>query len=196
LRATEENRVYFEKQRVQLEATNLKRREEATAVASKLEGQSPVIIRQAGDMGHLYGSVTARDITEELIAGGFTVTRQQVLLKQNIKLLGIYNCRIALHPEVIVTVPVNVARNKGEAKAQAAGESFVIETGEKPEEETSEEEVEPRAKKKKAKAPKKETEDTGGTGVVGGGEETEEPTESSPAETSKGDQEAEKEGTD
>lgn len=181
LRATEENRVYFEKQRVQLEATNLKRREEATAVASKLEGQSPVIIRQAGDTGHLYGSVTARDITEELIAGGFTVTRQQVLLEQNIKLLGIYNCRIALHPEVIVTVPVNVARSKEEAKAQAAGESFVIETGKKPEEETSEEEVEPGAKKKQAQATKKETEEL---------------TESSPAETSKEDQEAEKEGTD
>jgi len=196
LRATEENRVYFEQQRVQLEATNLKRREEATAVASKLEGQSPVIIRQAGDTGHLYGSVTARDITEELIAGGFTVTRQQVLLEQNIKLLGIYNCRIALHPEVIVTVPVNVARSKEEAKAQAAGESFVIETGEKPEEETSEEEVEPKAKKKKIKATKKEMEDTGGTGVVGGGEETEELAESSPTETSKGDQEADKEDTD
>ena len=77
LRSTDENRTYFEKQRVQLEAANLKHREEAESVASKLEGKSFVAIRRAGGTGHLYGSVTARDITEALIEEGFTVTRQQ-----------------------------------------------------------------------------------------------------------------------
>ena len=112
LRATDENRSHFEGRRVQLEAANLKRREEAEAIASKLEGQPFVIIRQAGDDGHLYGSVTVRNITEALIEGGFTIIRQQVLLEQNIKLLGLYKCRVALHPEVIVTVRINVARSE------------------------------------------------------------------------------------
>lgn len=205
LRATDENRVYFEKQRVQLEATNLDRREEAEAVASKLKGQSFVAIRQAGETGHLYGSVTARDITEELIAGGFTVTRQQVLLERNIKLLGIYDCRIALHPEVIVTVSVNVARSKEEAKAQAAGESFVTETEEKPEEEASrestEEEAEPKAtkKKKKAKAAKKDKEDKEDarkSEAADDGEETEKLAKDSPSETPEEKQEAEEESAD
>ncbi len=183
LRSTDENRTYFEKQRVQLEAANLKHREEAESVASKLEGKSFVAIRQAGDTGHLYGSVTARDITEALIEEGFTVTRQQVLLEQNIKLLGLYECRVALHPEVIVIVTFNVARSEEEAKAQAAGESFVTDAEEKPEEEAPPEEAEPKVKKKKKKA-KTAKEDAGKSETAGDGEETEKPAEDSPAEAS------------
>ncbi len=206
LRLTDENRAHFEKQRVQLEAANLQRREEAEAVASKLEGQSFVAIRQAGETGHLYGSVTARDITEALIEGGFTVTRQQVLLEQNIKLLGLYECRVALHPEVIVTVTFNVARSEEEAKAQAAGESFVTDAEEKPEEEASaesaEEEAEPKAKKKKkkAKAAKEEESETGEAGEAGDSEEGKTPSDASSGDssgkTSEEEQKAKKEDVD
>jgi large subunit ribosomal protein L9 len=188
LRATDENRTHFEGQRVQLEATNLKRREEAEAIASKLEGQPFVTIRQAGETGHLYGSVTARDITEALIEGGFIITRQQVLLEQNIKLLGLYECRVALHPEVIVAISINVARSEEEAKAQAAGESLITETKETPGEQTApkqvspkeagvEEEAKPKAKKKKkvAKATKKEDDETGEAEEAGDNEESEAP---------------------
>jgi large subunit ribosomal protein L9 len=214
LRATDENRTHFEGQRVQLEATNFKHREEAKAIASKVEGQLFVIIRQAGDEGHLYGSVTARDIAEALIEGGFTIIRQQVLLEQNIKLLGLYECRVALHSEVIVTVSINVARSEEEAKAQAAGESLVTETKKTLGEQTSleqisleqapqkEVEVEPKAKKKKkaAKAAKKENGETGAAREAGDNEEGEAPSDvssdNSPAKTSVEEQEAKKEDAD
>jgi large subunit ribosomal protein L9 len=204
LRLTDENRAHFEGQRVQLEAANLQRREEAEAVASKLEGTSFVAIRQAGETGHLYGSVTARDITEALIEGGFTVTRQQVLLEQNIKLLGLYECRVALHPEVIVTVTFNVARSEEEAKAQAAGESFVTDAEEQPEEEAfaegTEEEAEPKAKKKKkaAKAAKEDKGEAKDVGEAGESEEGKTPSDAdvSSGETSEEEQEAKKEDAD
>jgi large subunit ribosomal protein L9 len=118
-RATEENRKRFEEQRAQLEATNLQRRGEAQGVAGKLDGVSVVLIRQAGESGQLYGSVSARDIADAVTAAGFTLARDQVRLKQPIKALGLHRVEVSLHPEVVVTVIVNVARSNEEAEVQA-----------------------------------------------------------------------------
>jgi len=123
LRATKENLAYFESQRAQLEAQNLKRRQDAEAVAQKLDGLQVVILRQAGETGQLYGSVSTRDIANAVTEAGFTVDRRQVLLDQPIKSLGIFKTRVALHPEVIVTISVNVAQSEEEAAMQAAGKS-------------------------------------------------------------------------
>jgi large subunit ribosomal protein L9 len=126
LRATEENLKRFESNRSQLEARNLELKKEAEAVAAKLEGQSFTAIRQAGDTGQLYGSVTARDIVEIITAGGFSIDRRQVVQDKPIKTLGIHPCRIALHPEVIVGVSLNVARTADEAERQARGEDVTV----------------------------------------------------------------------
>ena len=120
MRATEENKKFFEAQRAQLEAENLKRREEAEAVGSKMDGLSVILIRQAGDAGQLYGSVNARDVAEGVTEAGFTVGRNQVELEQPIKTLGMHAVRVKLHSEVSVTVTANVARSKDEAETQAA----------------------------------------------------------------------------
>lgn len=119
LRASEENRRQFERQRVQLETANLKRREEAAAVAERVQGVSVALIRQAGDSGQLYGSVSGRDIAEALTEDGYTVERRQVQIDGPIKSLGLFDVRLVLHPEVSVTVTVNVARSADEAKLQA-----------------------------------------------------------------------------
>lgn len=121
LRATKENLAYFEKQRTQLEAQNLQRRSEAEQVAQKIEGLSVVIIRQAGESGQLYGSVTARDIAEAVTQAGFTIARGQVVLDKAIKTLGLYKLRVVLHPEVSVQVTANVAQSAEEAEMQAKG---------------------------------------------------------------------------
>ena len=126
LRATEENRKRFETQRVQLEARNLELRKEADAVGEKLNGHQFVIIRQAGEMGQLYGSVAARDLSDLLTAGGFSVQRQQVRLDNPIKTLGLHTVSVDLHPEVEVNVVINVARSKDEAERQARGEAAVV----------------------------------------------------------------------
>jgi large subunit ribosomal protein L9 len=126
LRATEENLKRFESNRAQLEARNLELRKEAEAVAAKLEGQSFTAIRQAGDTGQLYGSVTTRDIVEIVTAGGFSIDRSQAVLDRPIKALGIHAIRIALHPEVIVSVSLNVARTEDEAQRQARGEDVTV----------------------------------------------------------------------
>lgn len=118
LRATKENREVFEKRRVQLEADNLKRREEAEKVGAKLNGLKITIVRQAAESGALYGSVTLRDIADEITAAGFTVQKSQVLLAQPIKEIGVHDVRIGLHPEVRVTITVNVGRSTEEAAAQ------------------------------------------------------------------------------
>lgn len=118
LRATKENREVFEKRRVQLEADNLKRREEAEKVGAKLNGLKITIVRQAAESGALYGSVTLRDIADEITTAGFTVQKSQVLLSQPIKELGVHEVRIGLHPEVRVTITVNVGRSTEEAAAQ------------------------------------------------------------------------------
>jgi large subunit ribosomal protein L9 len=122
LRATKENMSRFETDRAQLEASNLHRRQEAEAVAKKLNGLSFVVLRQAGDTGQLYGSVSTRDISEAVTAGGFTIDRVQVLLDRPIKNLGLHDVRVSLHPEVEIRVAVNVARTEEEAERQAAGE--------------------------------------------------------------------------
>lgn len=118
LRANDENKAMFEAKRVQLEAENLKRREEAQAVADKMGDLSVVLIRQAGDAGQLYGSVNARDIAEAVTEAGFSVGRSQVALADPIKTIGMHNVRVNLHGEVAVTVTANVARSADEAETQ------------------------------------------------------------------------------
>jgi large subunit ribosomal protein L9 len=123
LRATKENREVFEKRRTQLEADNLKRKEEAEKVAAKINGLKISIVRQAAEGGSLYGSVSLRDIAEEITNAGFTIQKSQVMLGQPIKTTGIHDVRISLHPEVRVSVTVNVARSTEEADAaQVAAE--------------------------------------------------------------------------
>ena len=122
LRATKANRERFEKERAQLEARNLELKSEAGAVAEKLQGQSFIIIRQAGDSGQLYGSVTTRDISTAVSEGGFSIERRQVMLDRPIKTLGLHDVRIGLHAEVEPHVTINVARSPEEAARQARGE--------------------------------------------------------------------------
>jgi large subunit ribosomal protein L9 len=122
LRASKENLARFEQERAQLEAQNLKRREEAERVAERVGGLSVVIIRQAGESASLYGSVSARDISEATTAAGLTVNRSQVVLEHPIKTLGLARVRVMLHPEVSIPVIVNVARSPEEAERQARGE--------------------------------------------------------------------------
>jgi large subunit ribosomal protein L9 len=126
LRATDENRKKFESQRSQLEARNLERKQEAVAVSEKLDGKSFVIVRQAGETGQLYGSVTTRDLAEVLTAAGFTVGRNQVALTQPIKTIGLHSVAIVLHPEVESKVTINVARSEDEAERQARGEDVTV----------------------------------------------------------------------
>jgi large subunit ribosomal protein L9 len=126
LRATEANRKHFESQRAQLETRNLERKSEAQAVAEKLNGQTFVILRQAGESGQLYGSVSTRDIADAATAGGFTVERHQIMLNAPIKALGLHKAPVHLHPEVDVEIVVNVARSAEEAERQARGESTVV----------------------------------------------------------------------
>ncbi|PVE23117.1 50S ribosomal protein L9 [Microvirga sp. KLBC 81] len=123
LRATEANKKHFEQQRAQLETRNLERRKEAEAVAEKLNGQSFVLLRQSGETGVLYGSVSTRDLAEVMTQGGFTVDRNQIVLNAPIKTLGLHTVPVALHPEVEVTVTANIARSPEEAERQARGEA-------------------------------------------------------------------------
>ena len=143
LRATDDNRKVFESRRVQLEALNLQRRSEAEAVAnSGLNGLVIDLIRQAGETGQLYGSVSNRDIVDGVVAAGFTIERRQVELDQPIKTLGMHPVRVSLHPEVVVTVIANVARSTDEAAMQARGENVNLRGEEEPEPEEYEEEAE------------------------------------------------------
>lgn len=122
-RATKANRERFETMRVQLEARNAETRKEAQFISEKLDGQSFVIIRQAGETAVLYGSVSIRDITDVMETAGFKVSRQQVALDNPIKTLGLHKVMIYLHPEVEVSVTINVARSPEEAERQVRGES-------------------------------------------------------------------------
>lgn len=124
LRATKQNLVQFEAQRAQLEARNLEARAEAEKVQTKLEGFSIIVLRQAGDTGQLYGSVSTRDIADSVSSGGFSLNRNQVVLEHPIKSIGLHTVRITLHPEVTTTITVNVARSAEEATRQAAGEDL------------------------------------------------------------------------
>ena len=121
-RASKANRELFETQRVQLEAQNLRRREEAERLAERIGALTVVVIRQASDAGSLYGSVSARDVADACVEAGLTITRQQVVLDHPIKSLGLARVRIVLHPEVSLPVTVNVARSPEEAEKQVRGE--------------------------------------------------------------------------
>jgi large subunit ribosomal protein L9 len=122
IRANKDNLARFERERAQLEAANLKRREEAERVAERVQGISVVIIRSAGESGGLYGSVSARDIADGCKVSGLTVERSQVMLDLPIKTLGVTMVRVMLHPEVVIQVAVNVARSLEESEKQARGE--------------------------------------------------------------------------
>src|SRR5690606_29447838 len=124
LRANEANKKKFEGQRAQLEPRNLERKGEAQKVADKLDGKPFVVVRAAGETGQLYGSVSTRDIADLLTAEGFTVARNQVELNQPIKTIGLTNVAISLHPEVEVTIALNIARSTEEAERQAKGETL------------------------------------------------------------------------
>jgi len=136
LRATKENRSRFETERSQLEANNLELKKEAEAVGEKLDGQIFLAIRSAGDTGQLYGSVSTRDIAEFVTDGGFTIERRQVILERPIKTLGLHAISLALHPEVVIKVALNIARSEDEAQRQAAGEDVTVVKDEKLELET------------------------------------------------------------
>jgi large subunit ribosomal protein L9 len=124
LRATPANMKRFEVDRAQLEARNLEAKGEAEKVAAKLDGQAFVVIRSASDGGALYGSVTTRDVSEAATAGGFSLDRRQVALNAPIKELGLHQVQVTLHPEVVATIVVNVARSNEEAAMQASGKTI------------------------------------------------------------------------
>src|SRR4028118_352303 len=121
LRANEANRKLFEVNRSKIEADNADKRAEAEKASKDVEGKTVQLIRQASNTGQLYGSVSARDIVEALDADGAKVIKSQVVLDRPIKAIGMHEIRIALHPEVAVTVKVNVARSPEEADLQAQG---------------------------------------------------------------------------
>src|SRR5437870_9641591 len=121
LRATKENIAYFESQRTQLEANNLERKSEATEVGTTLEGLSVIIVRQAGESGQLYGSVSARDLADAVTEAGFTIEKRQVVLERPIKNLGMHPVKVVLHPEVSSMVTANVAQSAEEAEMKAKG---------------------------------------------------------------------------
>jgi large subunit ribosomal protein L9 len=125
LRATESNLKVFEAQKVDIEARNAKAREAAEKSGSKLDGHSYIIIRQAGESGQLYGSVSGRDVADLIIAEGGQIERSGVVLDKPIKTLGMHPVKLRLHPEVTITVTVNVARSQDEAARQARGENVI-----------------------------------------------------------------------
>lgn len=124
LTASKENIASFENQKAQLEAQNLETKKEAEAMADRLGGQQFVVIRQASDGGNLYGSVTTRDAAEVATEEGFTLDRKQVIIRKPIKVLGLHEVEVHLHPEVMVTISLNVARSPEEAELQASGKSI------------------------------------------------------------------------
>ena len=124
LTASERNIADFEARKAQLEARNLETRKEAEALGERLAGQVFIVIRSASDGGALYGSVTPRDAAEAAETGGFTVDRKQIVLTRPIKDLGLHDVSVTLHPEVEVTIQLNVARSAEEAELQAAGKSI------------------------------------------------------------------------
>ena len=125
LRATKANRDYFQTQKAQLEANNLRLRGEAEKVGQKLDGKSFVLIRQAGDRGQLYGSVSPRDVADAAEKAGFKIDRHQINISQAIKTVGQFTIPVVLHPEVKVNITINVARSEDEAAALARGEDVL-----------------------------------------------------------------------
>ena len=125
LRATEANLKVFEAQRAEIESRNEKARDAAAKSGEKLDGASYVLIRSAGDAGHLYGSVSGRDVADVINAEGGKVDRSMVDMDKPIKTLGLHEVKVRLHAEVTVTVTVNVARSADEAERQARGENVI-----------------------------------------------------------------------
>ena len=125
LRATASNLKVFEGQRVHIEARNAEARAQAERAGEKLDGTSYVLIRQAGDSGQLYGSVSGRDVSDAVQAEGGKVDRSQVVLDRPIKTLGVHEVKIRLHAEVTITVKINIARSADEADRQARGENVI-----------------------------------------------------------------------
>jgi large subunit ribosomal protein L9 len=132
LRATKDNRAKYEGMKAQLETRNLELKGDAEKVGVKLNGQSFVVIRQASETGQLYGSVSPRDIVTILTDGGFTVSRGQISLNTPIKTLGLHKVPVALHPEIEVTITLNVARSNDEAERIARGENVLMPRDERP----------------------------------------------------------------
>jgi large subunit ribosomal protein L9 len=132
LRATKDNRAKYDGMKAQLETRNLELKGDAQKVGEKLDGQSFVVIRQASETGQLYGSVSPRDIVTILTDGGFTVSRGQISLNTPIKTLGLHSVPVALHPEVDVTITLNVARSNDEAERIARGENVLMPRDERP----------------------------------------------------------------
>lgn len=126
LRATKANLEQFEKQRAQLEAKNATERATAETLGAKLEGTKLVVIRQASESGHLYGSVTARDVADAAKDAGQPIEKAQVQIDAPIKTLGLFSVKVKLHPEVAIKITVNVARSQEEAKIQAEKGAAVI----------------------------------------------------------------------
>ncbi|MEZ5996444.1 MAG: 50S ribosomal protein L9 [Hyphomonadaceae bacterium] len=125
LRANDANRKLFETRRAEIEARNAEARAEAQKASGKIDGSSYVLIRQAGEAGQLYGSVSSRDIADEIVKAGGKIDRNAVVLDKPIKTIGVYDVRIRLHAEVSASVKVNVARSTDEAERQARGENVI-----------------------------------------------------------------------
>jgi large subunit ribosomal protein L9 len=125
LRATKANEKVFEAQRAEIEARNAKAKEAAGKSGEKLDGESYILIRQAGESGQLYGSVSGRDVADAIQEHGGKVERSAVVLDKPIKTLGVHEVKIRLHPEVTVTVSLNIARSQDEAERQARGENVI-----------------------------------------------------------------------
>ena len=126
LSATATNKEQFENKRNEYEATNLETKNEAENIGKKLDGNHVTMVRQAGENGNLYGSVNARDVADGLVEIGYNVNRAQISLERPIKTVGLHPIKVALHPEVVVTVTANVARSEDEAKLQEkTGEAII-----------------------------------------------------------------------
>ena len=125
LRANEANRKKFEGQRAQLEAQNLERKNEAEAVATKLNGESFIVVRSAGETGQLYGSVSGRDVADIVNGAGGKLDRSMVVLDKPLKTLGVHPVKVRLHSEVVVSININIARSQDEAERQARGENVI-----------------------------------------------------------------------
>ena len=138
LRATDDNKKRFEGMKAQLEARNLQLKGEAEKVSTKLNGQTFTVVRQASESGQLYGSVSTRDLAELLTQGGFSVSRNQIVLNAPIKMIGVHNVPVALHPELEVAITVYVARNADEAERLARGEDVTVRREQVEEEESPE----------------------------------------------------------
>ena len=125
LRANDENKKLFEARRAEIEARNAETRNAAVKASGNVDGKSYVLIRQAGEAGQLYGSVSSRDIADEIVKAGAKIDRSAVVLDKPIKTIGLYDVRVRLHAEVSVSIKVNVARSQDEAERQARGENVI-----------------------------------------------------------------------